>query len=193
MDPSRPSLRIEPVTPERWGDVAALFGARGACGGCWCMYWRRLSAEYERGKGRGNRDALRRLVLGGRVPGLLAYSGPLPVGWCAVGPREAYPRLERTRVLRRIDDEPVWSVVCLFVAKQYRRKGVSVRLLEGAARFAASRGAGILEGYPVEPPRGPLADPFAWTGTAAAFRAAGFREAARGSPTRPIMRRVLSP
>ena len=154
------------------------------------MYWRRSAAEYERGKGRGNRDALRRLVAGGAMPGLLAYAAGAPVGWCAVAPRQAYPRLERARVLKRIDDRPVWSVVCLFVAKKCRRRGVSVALLEAAAAFAASRGARILEGYPVEP-RGAMPDAFAWTGTAAAFRAAGFREAARGSPTRPIMRRAL--
>lgn len=183
-------LQIEPATADRWADVVALFGRRGACGGCWCMYWRRSAAEYERGKGRGNRDALRRLVAGGATPGLLAYAGGAPVGWCAVAPREAYPRLERARVLKRIDDRPVWSVVCLFVAKECRRRRVSVALLEAAAAFAASRGARILEGYPVEP-RGAMPDPFAWTGTAAAFRAAGFREAARGSPTRPIMRRAL--
>lgn len=185
-------LRIDPVTPERWADLVALFGARGACGGCWCMYWRRSSVEYQRGKGRGNRDALRRLVAGSKPPGLLAYSGAAPIGWCALAPREAYPRLERARVLKRIDDKPVWSVVCLFVAKPHRRSGVSVALLEAAAGFASSRGARILEGYPIEP-RGPLPDPFAWTGTASAFRAAGFREAARGSPTRPIMRLMLSP
>jgi GNAT superfamily N-acetyltransferase len=186
-------LRIEPVTPERWADVVALFGARGACGGCWCMYWRRSSAEYERGKGRGNRDALRRLVAGGKTPGLLAYSGAAPIGWCALAPREAYPRLERARVLKRIDDRPVWSVVCLFVAKPHRRSGVSVALLEAAAGFASSCGARILEGYPIEPRHGALPDPFAWTGTASAFRAAGFGEAARGSPTRPIMRLMLNP
>ncbi len=184
------ALEIEPATPDRWADVVALFGPRGACGGCWCMYWRRSAAEYERGKGRANRDTLRRLVAGGATPGLLAYASGAPVGWCAVAPREAYPRLERARVLQRIDDQPVWSVVCLFVVKAWRRRGVSVALLEGAAVFAAGRGARILEGYPVEP-RDAMPDAFAWTGTAAAFRAAGFREAARGSPTRPIMRRTL--
>jgi GNAT superfamily N-acetyltransferase len=185
-------LRVQPVTPDRWADVVALFGARGACGGCWCMYWCRTSAAYDRGKGRGNREALRRLVAGGRRPGLLAYAGGAPVGWCAVGPREVYPRLEQARVLKRIDDQLVWSVVCLYVAKAHRRQGVSVALLEAAAAFATSRGAAILEGYPVERST-PTPDAFAWTGTAAAFRSAGFREAARFAPTRPIMRRALEP
>lgn len=157
------------------------------------MYWRKAAADYERGKGAGNRSALRRLVAAGRTPGLLAYRDRTPIGWCALAPRDVFPRLERARVLRRIDDRPVWSVVCLFVAKPHRRAGVSVALLEAAAEFAASRGARILEGYPVEPRRGQLPDPFAWTGTASAFRTAGFDEAARASPTRPIMRRWLKP
>jgi GNAT superfamily N-acetyltransferase len=187
-----PCLCIEPATPDRWADLVALFGARGACGGCWCMYWRRPAADYERGKGAGNRAALRRLVCGGRTPGVLAYADGAPIGWCALAPREAYVRLERARVLKRVDDSPVWSVVCLFVTRGHRRRGVSVALLAGAAGFARSRGARILEGYPVDP-GAPLPDAFAWTGTAAAFRAAGFREVARRAPTRPIMRRVLDP
>jgi len=186
-----PNIRIAPVTPARWDDLVALFGPRGACGGCWCMHWRRPAAEFTRGKGRGNRAALRRLVASGAVPGVLAYADGVPVGWCSVAPRDAYPRLERARVLRRVDAEPVWSVVCFFIARAHRRHGLSVALLEGAAAFARRRGARILEGYPVEPQASPMPDVFAWTGTAAAFRAAGFLEVARRSATRPIMRRVL--
>jgi hypothetical protein len=85
------------------------------------MHWRRLAAAFERGKGRGNREALRRLISSGATPGLLAYAAGQPIGWCAVAPREAYPRLERSRVLRRVDSEPVWSVVCFFVARPHRR------------------------------------------------------------------------
>jgi len=185
------TILVTPVTTPRWPDLVSLFGPRGACAGCWCMHWRRLAAAFERGKGRGNREALRRLIASGATPGLLAYADGQPIGWCAVAPREAYPRLERSRVLRRVDSEPVWSVVCFFVARPHRRQGVSVTLLEAAAAFALEQGARVLEGYPVEPQRGASADVFAWTGTAAAFRAAGFTEAHRRSPTRPIMRRVL--
>jgi GNAT superfamily N-acetyltransferase len=155
------------------------------------MHFRLLKPAYERGKGEGNRKALRRLVTSGPPPGVLAYEGGDPVGWCAVAPREEFPRLARSRAMRPPDDRPAWSVVCLFVAKGHRRRGVSVALLRGAARFAASRGAHLLEGYPVEPRAGTMPDVFAWTGTAAAFRAAGFAEVARPLPGRPVMRREL--
>jgi GNAT superfamily N-acetyltransferase len=193
VSPTPAGLRVEPATPDRWADVERLFGPRGACGGCWCMHFRVLRPEYERGKGAGNRQALRRLVTAGPPPGVLAYEGETAVGWCAVAPRTEFPRLARSRAMRPPDDRPVWSVVCLFVAKGHRRRGVSVALLRGAAAFAASRGARLVEGYPVEPRSGTMPDVFAWTGTAAAFRAAGFSEVARPIPGRPVMRRELAP
>ena len=155
------------------------------------MHFRLRKADYERGKGDENRRALRRLVKSGPPPGVLAYAGGSPVGWCAVAPREAYLRLARSRAMRAVDDRPVWSVICLFVAKAHRRRGISVALLRGAAEYAASRGARLVEGYPVEPRSGTMPDVFAWTGTASAFRAAGFTEAGRSLPGRPIMRREL--
>lgn len=154
------------------------------------MYWRRSASEFERCKGEGNRSALEALVASGDVPGLLAYAGERPTGWCAVGRREAYPRLARSRILRPVDELPVWSVVCLFVARAFRRRGLSVALLEAAAVHVRDRGGAIVEGYPVEPREGAVPDAFAWTGLASAFRGAGFREVARRSETRPVMRRV---
>jgi GNAT superfamily N-acetyltransferase len=177
--------------PERWPDLERLFGQRGACGGCWCMWWRLARSEFERGKGEKNRRALRRIVNEGRVPGILAYADGEPVGWCAVAPRDEYPVLERSRTLKRVDERPVWSVVCLFITRGHRRRGVSVRLLEAAADHVRRKGGGILEGYPVESRTGAMPDAFAWTGLAQAFREAGFREVARRSPTRPIMRRTV--
>jgi GNAT superfamily N-acetyltransferase len=154
------------------------------------MHWRLTHAEFEARKGARNRAAMRALVeRDTKAPGVLAYLGEEPAGWCAVAPREEYTRLERARVLRRIDAAPVWSIVCIFVAPRHRRTGVSVALIDGAARFAAGHGATLVEGYPVEPKGHEMPPVFAWTGTAAAFRAAGFREVARGSPGRPIMRR----
>jgi len=180
------------ATPSRWKDVVTLFGERGACAGCWCMFLRLDRRAWEAGKGAGNRRALERLVAGGRRPGVLAYDGRAPVGWCAVAPREAYPALARSRVMRPVDDRPVWSVSCLFVLRPYRRRGLSARLLEAAVQLARRGGARIVEGYPVEPRRDAEPDAFLWHGTAAAFARAGFEEVARRSPTRPVMRRRVS-
>lgn len=191
MTSSKPglnALRFHPLTPNRWPDLERLFGNRGACGGCWCMWWRLSRSEFEKAKGEGNRRAFRRIVASGSRPGLLAYAAGEPIAWCAVGPRGSFPVLDRSRILAPVDDEPVWSVTCFFVARPYRRKRITVRLLEAAAEFARRRGAKILEGYPVEVRSGNMPDAFAWTGLVGAFRAAGFSEVARRSKTRPIMR-----
>jgi GNAT superfamily N-acetyltransferase len=182
-------LAFEPLTPARWPDLVDLFGPRGACGGCWCMTWRLARSDYERLKGAGNRRAFRRIVACGPPPGILAYRDGRAAGWCAVAPRGAYPRLAGSRILARVDEAPVWSITCLYVAPAERRRGLSVRLLRAASDWAAGRGARIVEGYPVEPRTDPMPPVFAFTGLAPAFEAAGFREVARRSPTRPIMRR----
>jgi GNAT superfamily N-acetyltransferase len=156
------------------------------------MYWRLRRSQYEKLKGPGNKRALKKLVREGRVPGLLAYLGKEPIGWVSLAPREEFPVLENSRVAVRVDDKPVWSVVCLFVAKEHRNRGVSTALLRAAADHTRKRGARIVEGYPVEP-KARQADVFVYTGLASAFRRAGYREVARRSPTRPVMRRSLRP
>lgn len=191
QDNGSPRLSFHPLTADRWRDIEVLFGPRGACGGCWCMAWRLTPSDFGRCKGDRNRRAFRSLVTKGETPGILAYDGDAPVGWCAVAPREATPRLERSRVLARLDDAPVWSVTCFFVARSHRRQGATVALLRAASAYARRQGARILEGYPVEPRQPELPAAFAWTGLASAFRNAGFTEAARRSATRPIFRLVL--
>ena len=119
---------------------------------------------------------------------LLAYDGKTAIGWCAVAPRGEYVALGRSRVLKPIDAAPVWSVSCLFVAKEHRRRGVSVGLLKAAVEFVRKQGGEVVEGYPVEPHSETAPPPFIWTGTISAFERAGFKEAARGSPARPIFR-----
>jgi GNAT superfamily N-acetyltransferase len=185
------SLRVEPLTPARWNDLEQLFGPRGACGGCWCMYWRIPRAQFDAQKGEGNRRALRECVDGGAVPGLIGYAGREPVAWCAVEPRDRYPGLARSRILQPVDDRPVWSVSCLYVRSDERRKRRTVEMLRAAADYAKSQGATIVEGYPHEPGAERMAAAFAWTGFASAFRDAGFEEVARRSPKRPIMRRIV--
>ena len=181
-------LTFHPLTRERWPDLEKLFGARGACGGCWCMYGRLPRSEFDRGRGERNRRALRRLARAGRAPGLLAYRGAEPVGWCAVGPREDFPTLGRSRTLRPPDDRPVWSVVCFFVQRGERGRGVSVSLLKAACEHVRKSGGEVLEGYPVQPAGDRMPDVFAWSGLISAFEKAGFRETARPSKSRAIMR-----
>jgi GNAT superfamily N-acetyltransferase len=184
-------LEFHPLTIDRWKDLESLFGERGACGGCWCMWWRLKRSDFERQKGKKNKAALKKIVKSGPAPGILAYSKGKAIAWCSLGPREAFPALERSRVLKRIDDKPVWSVVCLFIAKESRNRGVSVGILKAAADYAKKKGATIVEGYPIEPKKGRWPDAFVWTGLPSAYLKAGFKEVHRGSPTRPIMRHFI--
>lgn len=152
------------------------------------MWWRMRQGEWEREKGAGTKRRFRALVKKGPPPGLIAYAGDEPVGWCAIGPRETYPRLARSRILAPVDDQPVWSVTCFFVRRDWRRRGVTVALLEEAVRFAGRTGARVVEGYPTD---APTTQPGAFVhhGLLAAFERAGYREVARRSRTRPIVRR----
>lgn len=156
------------------------------------MWWKLKRSDFLRQRGEGNRRALKSIVDSGVVPGILAYADGEPVGWCAVSPREAYPTLERSRVLKRVDDKQVWSVVCFFVAKHFRGKGVTSKLLEAALKYVKENGGKIVEGYPIEPKKERIPSASAYTGLASTFRKAGFVEVARRSENRPIMRYVIS-
>lgn len=184
-------LSFHAVTRKRWVDLERLFGEKGACGGCWCMSWRLSRSQFNKQKGDGNKRALKAIVDSGEIPGLLTYSDGEPIAWCSVAPREAFPALERSRVLKQVDDKKVWSIVCFFVAKPFRHKGITVELLKTAVEYINDRGGNIVEGYPVEPKQDKTPDVFAYTGLASAFRKAGFEEVIRRSETRPIMRYVI--
>jgi GNAT superfamily N-acetyltransferase len=152
------------------------------------MWWRVTAKEFERDKGEKNRRAMKQIVDSGTVPGILAYLGREPVGWCSVAPREDFPRLSRSRILRPVDDRSVWSIVCLFVAKEHRNRGVSTSLIKEAVRYVERKKGRIVEGYAVEPKKGRMPEAFAFHGLVTAYLKAGFREVARRSETRPIMR-----
>jgi GNAT superfamily N-acetyltransferase len=181
---------FHPLTPDRWPDFETLFGERGACGGCWCMWWRIPRSQYNKQKGEKNKRAMNALVEAGEVPGILAYLEGRPAGWCSVAPRESFSGLERSRILKPVDEQPVWSIVCFFIAKEYRRKGLSIKLLKAAIEFVRQRGGRIVEGYPVESKKD-QPDAFVWTGLATAFAKAGFKEVERRSESRPIMRYTI--
>jgi GNAT superfamily N-acetyltransferase len=187
--PPRAKLSFHPATPDRWDDIEALFGPRGAMAGCWCMWWRLARGEFRKNAGAGNRLAFRKIVARGDVPGILAYDGGRPVGWCAVQPKQAYASLARSRT-KTVDNRPCWSVTCFFVAKDHRGTGLSAALLDAAVAHARRQGASLVEGYPIDA-AGKALDFSSFMGTAQVFARCGFAEAARPSPSRPIMRREL--
>ena len=186
-------LSSKPLTKDQCDDFVTLFGERGACGGCWCMLWRLTRKQFKAQKGEGNKLAMKTLINSGEVPGILAYHNAKAIGWCAIAPRSSYPALSRSRILKPIDERACWSVSCFFIEKGYRQKGVSIELLRAATEYARSQGVELVEGYPVEPKAEKNIPPvFAWTGISKAFLQIGFKEVARRSPTRPIMRMELS-
>jgi len=125
------------------------------------------------------------------TPGLLAYQGELPVGWVSVAPRTDYSRLARSRVAKRVDDAPVWSIVCFFIHRDARGQGVMHALVDAAVKFARDHGATTIEAYPQDTAgRQPSADD-AFVGLLPVFERAGFVEVARHTPNRPLVRLVL--
>lgn len=189
------SLSIRPLTAERWPDLVALFGRPGlsVARGCFCMYYRR-SGKHERPPGvtysESNEKALRALVDRGVVPGLLGYDGKRAVGWVSLGPREDYAKLRRSSVMKPVDDEPVWSIVCFVVDPEARGRGVAEAMLKGAIAWARARRVKLLEAYPCDKPAR-AADDSMWFGAKTMFDRAGFTEVARRKPMRPVVRRKL--
>ncbi len=191
MSAGQTGFRILPLGQERWGDLVRLFGRRGAHGGCWCLWWRIPRATYEQLTPLQRRTRLRKLANQGPAPGLIGYQDGQPVAWVSIGPRPDFAALERSRLFARVDDRPVWSVVCFFVRRDRRRQGWMGRLLEAAAETARSQGAEWLEGYPVECGDRQLTGSVGYTGVASTFRRNGFEEVARRREDRPILRRSL--
>lgn len=180
--PAAPVIETHALTPDRWRDLSELFSTSAVTRHCWCM-WPRITTDYRTQTDAGNKRAFKKVVdTAPAPPGVLAYVDGVVAGWCAVAPRDDYLRLARSRATAPIDDEPVWSVVCFFVRRGMRRAGLSKALLLGAIELATQHGAIIVEGYPVEG----SGDPF--HGVASMFKAAGFKEVARRTPNRPVMR-----
>ena len=186
------TLRIEPVTPDHWDDLDRLFGPNGAYSNCWCTWWTWRASAWDRTSPAERKEHLRAQVEDGAEPGLLAYDGNEPVGWCAVAPRERYGRLTspRARTYKSPDDRASWVVTCFFVRRDRRGTGVASELLGAVAAFVACHGGTLVEGYPVETTEhGPAA---MYTGTADMFRREGFVEAARRG-SRPLVRLEVRP
>jgi GNAT superfamily N-acetyltransferase len=189
----RPAFPLDfpPLTPGRWEDFVRLFDKHGAYGGCWCMWWRETRGEFAKRQGQGNRRAMKKIVGAGEVPGILAYAAGEPAGWISIAPREKFPALERSRTLKRLDDVPVWSIVCFFVGMEYRNKGIAIPLIRAAVAYAARQGAKVVEAYPTLPNKGRLAPVSVYMGIPSIFEHAGFTECARPSATKVIMRHII--
>jgi ribosomal protein S18 acetylase RimI-like enzyme len=186
-------VTVAPLTPDRWPDLEAIFGARGCsvARSCWCMAYRLSGSGRPIAPGATrastNRGMLRALVDSGRPPGLIGYRDGVPVGWVSLGPREEFAKLQRSSVMKPVDDRPVWSIVCFVVPAEHRGQGVGRALLEGAIAYAKEQGATLIEAYPVDKP-GRSSDENMWFGAKSMYDRAGFREVARRKPQRPVVR-----
>jgi GNAT superfamily N-acetyltransferase len=187
-----PGVQIHPVTPERWEDLLSLFGPNGAYSNCWCTWWMLTGKDFDTATKQARRDLLHTEVTAGQEPGLLAYRDGEAIGWCAVGPRRRFARLNspRARVYRRIDDRASWVVNCFYVRKDQRRSGLSRLLLAAAVDQAARNGATLIEGYPRDTAARPVGAAELFVGTLDMFTAAGFQEVGRVGD-RPLVRLEL--
>jgi GNAT superfamily N-acetyltransferase len=190
MERDTPTVRE--LTTKNWDDFEAVMGRNGGSRGCWCMHWRLSITEFMKQRGEGNRRAMRRLAGKKLPPGLIGYLANEPIAWCSLGPRAAFARLERSPLLKSVEDEGACAIACLFVQRKHRRNGLQAALLEAACSYAADSGYELVEGYPIEPPPGKKAgSDTAMTGIASVFRKAGFIEVARPKKDRPIMRKQV--
>lgn len=194
------TVTVVPATQDRWDDVRTILGPKSLdTPSCWCLAVR-LSAGDPRIKdqpAKARADTLRELCGEDIAPGVLAYRGDEVVGWCSVSPRSAYHRLVRSRVIPKLDDQPVWSVVCFVVRAGHRRQGLAGVLLEGAVDYARSHGATIIEGYPADTGGDRIDVASAYVGTMSLFERHGFTKASDttskgGGKPKVLMRRQLS-
>lgn len=182
-------LTIEALTRQNWNKFVKLFGDKGACGNCWCMYYRLGRTDFEEGKvDEGNKQAMKEIVWKGKPAGLLGLLEGQAIAWCAFAPREDFIKLEKSRVHKRIDDKAVWSIPCFFIDKNFRRSGVSVALLKGTIKYARENGIKIIEAYPTIPTQDKIPASFAWIGLYKSFERAGFEVVDRKSKNRPMVR-----
>jgi GNAT superfamily N-acetyltransferase len=180
-------LTVRPLTPDLWPAFEDLFGEKGGCNGCWCMYWR-VGAGYRKRTRERNKAAFREIVNQGPPPGLLAFHGDVAVGWCQLTPRDALRWLARVWRLRRVDELPVWSLSCFYVRIGYRKRGITSALIAAALKAAKRAKARALEAYPLDAVKTPSASGTGYTTT---FAGAGFKIVARHAAPRPIMRHDL--
>ena len=181
-------INFKSLDKETWPDLQSLFGHKGACGGCWCMYWRLAYKDYENGKGQINKLKFFELIQNGLPLGVLAFKEDVPIGWCSISPKRELIRLEKSRLFKTSEAKTTWSITCLFIHKNHRNKGLSAELITAAAKYAFENGAVIIEAYPIIPKTTRMPAAFAWVGFINSFINAGFEKKAQPSENRLIMR-----
>ena len=188
MKQEEEKLKIESLTSANWKQFEILMGEKGGCGNCWCMYFRLPYKDFQENKPDGNKRMIKQLVNKGLPQGLIASFNNEPVGWIALAPREDYMKLENSRVFKRIDDKPVWSITCFFIKKESRHKGLSHQLIKGAVEFAKKSNIKILEAYPAIPYDKNVPHPFLWVGVLSSFLKNGFKIVRQSSKSRAMVR-----
>ena len=188
------SFVTKPLTAANFADLEAIFNARGCsvARACWCMCYRKTGGnqwgevEWAKIKQK-NRAGLKALADGGGQVGLVGYRDGVPVGWVSFGPRKDFARLANSTIMKAVDDQPVWSVICFVVPSEYRGQGIAKQMLDAAIAYCRKKKVKLLEAYPVDK-QGKTADSSLWFGTKSMFDDAGFEEVARRKPSRPVVR-----
>jgi hypothetical protein len=170
----------------RWADLVAFFETRGGPRYCWCMLWRAVGEERQHTDPTSRKAALKKRIDAGVPIGLLAYLEDTPIAWCSVAPRDTYRPLDGY-VDPAEDPTGIWSVVCFHTVRSLRSRGILAYLIRGCIAHARSRGARVLEAYPVDPD----SPSYRFMGYVSSFEAAGFREVGRAGTRRHVMRLKL--
>jgi len=180
-------IEVRPVTASSLDELRQFAGNNGSFGYCSCMKWRVTSTEFKKSDKAERASMLAELVQREQPVGLLGYLGGEPIGWCSIAPREHLAGLERYRKLPRIDDVPVWAVVCFYVHRSARGQGVQHALLRAAIEYARSQQAAAVEGYPPSP----SSTLYRYMGSIEVFRDVGFDDVTPQGQERPVMRYSL--
>jgi GNAT superfamily N-acetyltransferase len=190
------ALKTVELTPALWPDLEKLFGPNGACGGCWCMFWRIPEGErYADVRGPEAKRRFKALVASGEAKGVLAYVDGEPVGWATFGPRRDFPRLDRAPSFKCDDADSVSSVPCFFIHRNWRGQGVATALLAAVEAAVRRDGPSTLEAYPVKPPPGSgrISNGMAYTGTLPFFLKRGYVHVGDRPAGKQRVRRSLRP
>jgi len=194
-------LTIKELDPSTWADFETLFSKHGVPSYCWCYFYQREQTRGREIKESGleekdmrehNRRRKRELVTGGRAHGILVYQDRVPVGWCAYGPREEFPRVDRGRFYRKLDltagRRRLWRITCFVVDKHHRGQGIASAALQAALASIRRQGGGVVEAYPVRSKKG--GSQSLWFGTVGMFEKARFKLVAPLG-TSVLMRKVV--